>query len=173
MINISNILSSLRGPLAFAFLSSDTTLRCFAIIAAMITDCLDGYFARRFRNSSQLGAVLDPLMDKFFVVFALTVFVLEGQLSPLSMCAMLCRDFAVILFGLYLHVTGDWVRYQFRAIWCGKVTTALQFFVLLALTFHESVPGWFFSLFVVLGAFALIELSVMAKSTKQQVHADQ
>lgn len=163
MINLSNFLSVLRAPLALAFLTDNPTIRCLAIVGAMLTDCLDGYFARRFRNSTQLGAVLDPLMDKFFVVFALTVFIIEGRLSLTSMAALLCRDFAVILFGVYLHITGDWVRYQFRAIWCGKVTTALQFVVLQALTFQQAVPPWSYGVFIVLGVFALVELYLMAK----------
>lgn len=169
MINLSNFLSVLRAPLALAFLTDNPTIRCLAIVGAMLTDCLDGYFARRFRNSTQLGAVLDPLMDKFFVVFAFTVFIMEGSLSLPSMTALLCRDFAVILFGIYLHITGDWVRYQFRAIWCGKVTTALQFVVLLALTFQQTIPPWSYGVFIVLGVFALVELYLMAKpSTAEQ-----
>ncbi len=158
MITLSNILSSLRAPLAFAFLSASPIVRCVAIIMAMVTDFLDGYFARRFRNTSQLGAVLDPLMDKFFVVFILVIFYLEGRMTPLEMVAMLGRDIAVILFGLYLHLTGEYAVYQFRSIWAGKVTTTLQFFVLIALTFGYAVPAWLFAVFAVLGFFALIEL---------------
>lgn len=163
MINFSNILSLLRAPLAFLFLSSQPSARALAIIFAMITDCLDGYFARRFRNSSQLGAVLDPLMDKFFVVFAFIIFILEGKLSLPSFAALLCRDFAIAIFGLYLYVTEQWKYYRFRAIWCGKITTALQFFVLLALTFTYGTPSWFYTIFVVLGLFALAELYFMAR----------
>ncbi len=163
MWNVSNILSALRLPLALAFLSENQTLRCLAIIAAMLTDCLDGYFARRFRNTSQLGAVLDPLTDKFFVVFLFITFILEGSLTPLQMLAMLGRDFAVLTFGIYLYLTGDWERYQFRAIWCGKVTTFFQFLVLMGLTLHYSIPAAIFPFFIMLGFFALIELYLMAR----------
>lgn len=163
MLNVSNILSALRAPLALVFLSENQTLRCIAIILAMATDCLDGYFARRFRHTSQLGAVLDPLMDKFFVVFIFTVFILEGQLTIWQMIAMLGRDFAVIIFGVYLYLTNDWERYQFRSIWSGKVTTFFQFLVLLALTFQFPIPSYAFSVFIVLGFFALIELYLMAR----------
>lgn len=163
MFNVSNVLSALRAPLALAFLSDNPMVRCIAIILAMLTDTLDGYFARRFRNTSQLGAVLDPLMDKFFVVFAFTVFILEGQLTFAQTAAMLCRDLAVVLFGVYLYFAGEWARYQFRSIWCGKVTTAFQFLVLLALTFYYPVPSWAYGVFVILGFFALMELYFMAR----------
>jgi len=163
MFVLINTLSALRFPLAFFFLSSNSELRALAIVLAMLTDFFDGFLARRFRQSSQLGAVLDPLSDKFFVLFALVVFILEGQLTPIQMTALLCRDFAVLLFGLYLYAAGEWAKYQFRAIWCGKVTTTLQFFVMLALTFGVHVPAMTYWVFVLLGFFALIELYLIAR----------
>ncbi len=168
MINVSNLLSLLRAPLAFAFLSENQTLRCVAIILAMLTDCMDGYFARRFRNTSQLGAVLDPLMDKFFVVFLFIVFILEGNLTPLQMAAMLGRDFAVVIFATYLYFAGEWGKYFVRAIWSGKVVTSFQFFVLMALTFHYAIPPYVFVVFVVLGAFALLELYMMDRPSRSR-----
>lgn len=161
-----NILSALRFPLAFFFLSPSAELRAVAIVLAMLTDFFDGFLARRFRHTSQLGAVLDPLSDKFFVLFALIVFILESKLTFIQMAALLCRDFAVLLFGLYLYATGEWAKYQFRAIWCGKVTTTLQFFVMLALTFQVRVPATTYWVFALLGFFALIELYLLARPTE-------
>ena len=48
---------------------------CF-FLAAGLTDCLDGYFARRYNQITMLGKVLDPIADKLFtasVVFCLTM----------------------------------------------------------------------------------------------------
>ena len=39
--------------------------------AAGITDSLDGYFARKYRQTSKLGAFLDPVADKLIVAVAL------------------------------------------------------------------------------------------------------
>ena len=39
----------------------------------MATDSLDGYLARKYHKTSQFGAFLDPLMDKFFVFFAVSI----------------------------------------------------------------------------------------------------
>ncbi len=172
MITISNVLSLLRVPLAFVFLHDSPLYRCIAIVLAMLTDGLDGYFARKYRTTSQLGTILDPLMDKFFVVFALTIFILEGRLLPWQMAALLCRDFAIILFGLYLFFTNRWSEYQFRAIWCGKVTTALQFFVMLALSLNIAIPSYVYAIFVVLGIFALIELYFMTPKLTEESKYD-
>ncbi len=167
MFTVSNFLSLLRAPLAFFFLSSDIYYRIFAIVVAMITDSLDGYYARRFRATSQIGAILDPLMDKFFVLFALSIFIQEEQITPIQVLTFLCRDFSVLLFGIYLAFRGQWHEYQFRSIWCGKITTTLQFFVLISLTFQQPLPNFIFPLFVVLGFFALIELYLIHRDVRQ------
>ena len=80
ILTFSNFLSLLRGPLALLFIYDNPVYRTFAIIVAMATDSLDGYLASRFGKTSQIGAFLDPLMDKFFVFFAVSMFILEGNL---------------------------------------------------------------------------------------------
>src|SRR3989344_5038171 len=135
MRNLSNSLSLLRAPLALFFLFENTTLRLIAILLAMITDSIDGYLARRTQSTTRLGAILDPAMDKFFVLFSLGVLLTEGRLAPWEVCAMLSRDVALCLFGIYLSLSGYWQSYEFRAIRWGKITTALQFLVLIGFTF--------------------------------------
>jgi phosphatidylglycerophosphate synthase len=124
----------------------------------MITDGLDGFLARRYKKTSQLGAFLDPLMDRFFVSFTLIILLLEDQLTLREVTAMLCRDFAVMIFGIYLVIRGKLAKYQFRSIWCGKITTVLQLFVLIALTLHIKLPSYLFASFIILGSLAFIEL---------------
>ncbi len=169
LFNTSNILSALRGPLALIFLWPSPWVRGIVIVLAMVTDCLDGFLARRWHQTSQFGAMLDPLMDKFFVIFLLGVLFSEGDVEASQIAALLCRDFAVVLFGIYLYTVGEWSRYRFRAIWSGKVTTTLQFFVLLALSLSYPIPEYVYPAFVVLGVFALIELYFMAR---QQIGRD-
>ena len=38
---------------------------------AGITDYFDGYFARKYNATSQLGEILDPIADKILILFAL------------------------------------------------------------------------------------------------------
>lgn len=163
ILTLSNFLSLLRGPLAFLFILDNPFYRSFAIVAAMATDTLDGYLARRFRMTSQVGAFLDPLMDKFFVFFAVSMFIMEGNLKPWEALALISRDFAVLFFGLYIALRKSWSNFQFRAIWSGKITTTLQFFVLLGLTFHVVIPFYIFWCFIALGVIALFELYVIEK----------
>lgn len=160
MITIPNVLSLLRIPLALCFLQINPFIRALAVIIAMITDCLDGFIARRFQMGSKVGIFLDPLMDKFFVLFVVGTFIFEGNLGIAEAMALISRDFAVALFGIYLAASGRLWHYQFRSIWCGKATTALQFVVLLLLNFGIMVPMWLYGAFIALGGLAMIELYI-------------
>ncbi len=124
----------------------------------MITDTIDGYLARRSQSVSKFGAILDPTMDKFFVYFAMTVLFLENKMAPWEMAAMLSRDFFLFLYGLIMLATGRWKSVVFRAIRWGKVTTALQFIVLIGLVLGTSFPWYIFASFIVMGWLAFLEL---------------
>lgn len=158
MLTASNSLSFIRAPLAFLFLQENTSLRVIAIILAMITDSIDGYLARRSQSVSRFGAILDPTMDKFFVYFAMIVLFLESKICGLEMVAMLSRDFFLCLYGLLMLVTKRWKTVVFRAIRWGKVTTALQFIVLIGIVLGLSFPWYVFGLFIVMGWLAFLEL---------------
>jgi len=164
MFNLSNSLSLLRAPLAFLFLFDSTTIRLIAILLAMLTDYIDGYLARKWHTTTRFGAVLDPAMDKFFVFFCLGVLMSEHRLLPLQGLMMISRDFALCLFGLYLSLSGLWPSYEFRAIRWGKITTALQFVVLIALSWGFTINGYLHGAFVVFASLALIELFQFKKS---------
>ena len=163
MLNLPNSLSLLRAPLAFLFIIENTAIRITAIILAMVTDCIDGYFARRYHYMSRIGAILDPIMDKVFVYTVLTVLVYESQITPLQIVAILTRDLFLILFILYLLITGGWKKREFKAIRWGKVSTAAQFITLIALTLKIPFPFFFYYAFVLFGFLAFIEMLQVSK----------
>lgn len=165
MLSLSNSLSFLRAPLAFLFLVENTTFRIVAILMAMLTDSIDGYLARKRKSVTRFGAILDPAMDKFFVLFALCVFFTEGKLELWQGCAMISRDFFLCLFGLYLSISGYWQSYKFTAIRWGKVTTALQFIILIGLTLGTAFSNFVFCVFILFGLLAFIELWQIRKAT--------
>lgn len=160
MLTIPNFLSMLRIPLAFVFLQGNPFLRALAIILALVTDGLDGFIARRYKLVNSVGTLLDPLTDKFFVFFALSVLVSEHRLSWEEGCILFCRDLSVMVYGVYLALKKRLVNYQFRSIWCGKITTVLQLFFLLTLTYYTQFkfPSYVYGIFIVLGVLAFVEL---------------
>lgn len=166
MFTVPNVLSLCRIPLAFCFLQESPLIRSLAIILALISDGLDGYLARRYRQESQLGTILDPLTDKFFVLFATIILVGEGRLNLLEVGLLICRDFSVAFFACYLLWKKNLTHYRVRAIWCGKVTTVCQFIVLFCLVYSIPIPVAGFTLFALLGILALLELYLTSASHK-------
>lgn len=153
----------MRAPLALLFIIENATLRTVVLILAMLSDCIDGYLARRYHFTSRFGAVLDPLMDKFFVYVVLTVLLFEGQILPWQVATMLSRDFFLFLFLSYLGISGTWRNLEIKAIRWGKVTTAAQFCVLIAIVLQISFPPELYYLFVLFGCLAFIELMQFKK----------
>ncbi len=158
MLTLSNALTLLRLPAAFLFIVDNVYVRLGAILLAMLSDGLDGYFARKNKTVSQLGAALDPIMDKFFAFFALGILVATYQLSIWAMLAIISRDFFLFLFGVYLTVTKNWDKYEFRSIIWGKVTTAAQLVVLVLIVVKVPLPWYVFVSFIPLGLLTALGL---------------
>jgi len=88
----ANLVSLARVPLAVAFALFDRAgVRVLVLAAAAASDLLDGWLARRL-GPSRLGAVLDPVTDKAFMLTAFSVLALSGALTPLEVVGVLLRD---------------------------------------------------------------------------------
>lgn len=105
----------------------------FALAAA--SDSLDGYFARRRREVTTLGAFLDPLADKLLVSSALLALVQLGKLSAWVAMVIIAREFAVS--GLRMVAAAESVVIS-ASPW-GKIKTAAQMVAIVALIIE---PGW-------------------------------
>ena len=158
MLNPSNSLTILRAPLAFLFLYDSLYVRLGAVVLAMITDIIDGYLARRYKFSSKLGALLDPIMDKFFVFFILAVFYFEKSLSVKEILLMVSRDLFLCFFGFHLLLKKSLKSFNFQSVLSGKLSTALQFAVIIFLTAQVHIPLFVFALFPLLGLLVFTEL---------------
>ncbi len=160
LLTISNVLSLLRAPLALLFLVDNVVVRVVVLAVAALTDYFDGFIARRSGTTTQLGAVLDPVMDKIFMFFVLCVLIVENQLTLGNGLAMITRDFALFGFVAFLLLTGGWRGHQAAAVWWGKVVTAAQYVVLLLIVLGVVIPNPIFWLFILFGLFYLGELIV-------------
>lgn len=88
----ANVVSFSRLPLAMAFAVFPAVgIRLAVLAAAAATDLLDGWLARRV-GPSRLGAWMDPVADKVFMLAAFGMLALSGALSPLEVAGVLLRD---------------------------------------------------------------------------------
>ena len=89
---------------------------------AGITDILDGYFARLYKQESRLGALLDPVADKM-LSGACLILLADSQALPAWICGLLlCRDIAVS--GMRMIALED--GYTIKVSAFGKVKTIFQ-----------------------------------------------
>ena len=71
LINFMTLSRILLAIVIFLLLAIDNYLE-FALVLFMLagfTDYLDGYLARKYSLTSQLGEILDPIADKILVIF--------------------------------------------------------------------------------------------------------
>ena len=63
----------LLGVIIFLLLTRSDSywLALILFFIASITDYFDGYLARKFNSTSEIGEILDPIADKILIVFLL------------------------------------------------------------------------------------------------------
>ncbi|WP_246939743.1 CDP-diacylglycerol--glycerol-3-phosphate 3-phosphatidyltransferase [Bacillus pinisoli] len=107
-------------------------------IIASCTDWIDGYYARKLNQVTNLGKFLDPLADKLLVSAALITLV-ELQLAPAWMViVIISREFAVTGLRLVLAGEGEVVA----ANMLGKIKTWAQIIAVSALLLHNFPFVW-------------------------------
>ncbi len=103
-------------------------------ILAAASDSLDGYFARRRRQITVLGAFLDPLADKLLVSAALLALIELGKLPAWIAMVIIAREFAVS--GLRMVAAAESVIIP-ASKW-GKAKTVSQMAAILAIILEPS-----------------------------------
>jgi CDP-diacylglycerol--glycerol-3-phosphate 3-phosphatidyltransferase len=141
--SIPNIISLSRVGLAVAFvLEHSPTARMWIVLAAGVTDMLDGWLARRAGLTSRFGALIDPFADRVFALVAVATFVYEGSLTTLQYFIMIFRDLMTAVGFLVAKSVPGLRPVEFRARWSGKAVTALQMVTFAAvLKFPQYVPA--------------------------------
>jgi CDP-diacylglycerol--glycerol-3-phosphate 3-phosphatidyltransferase len=91
-------------------------------IAAMATDQIDGWLARRQGRTTPLGSLLDPVADKVLVLSTLIVLIDEGIFPGWMVAAIVARE--LLVSGLRLAAVERGVVIQARDL--GKLKTWSQ-----------------------------------------------
>ena len=138
--SLPNALSFSRLFLAAAFAAvQEREARLALILAASLTDFLDGWFARRSKTISKWGELLDPIADRAFVFTALSVLLFERTITTLQYFVVLSRDLATAIAFVVARSVA-WLRpVSFRARGAGKVVTALQLITLIIALSHPEL----------------------------------
>lgn len=105
MFNISNLLSFLRIflaiPIYYLLATEQNMIALMVISAAFVTDFLDGYFARRLNQITEMGKVLDPFADKACTTAGFIALYLYQDFPLWLALVIILRDLIILLASLY------------------------------------------------------------------------
>jgi CDP-diacylglycerol--glycerol-3-phosphate 3-phosphatidyltransferase len=147
-MNLPNSLTLVRiflVPLVVVvLLTRPTEIQTWAIwgvslfLGAALTDLLDGYLARRRRQVTTLGRLLDPIADKLLISSAL-VSLVQLELAPAWMVVIIIgREFAVS--GLRSIAASEGFTIDVSTLGKGKMV--LQVAAVVGLILGRAHPGW-------------------------------
>lgn len=125
------LLTEFEGRRIFGVTKELVAAAIFAI--ASITDWLDGYLARRRRQVTWLGQVLDPIADKLLTSAAFISLVQLGVAPAWMVALIIGREFAVTGLRSLAHARG----FTIPASRLGKIKMSLQVATILLL-----IVGW-------------------------------
>ncbi|HSF33921.1 MAG TPA: CDP-alcohol phosphatidyltransferase family protein [Candidatus Tectomicrobia bacterium] len=136
LANQLTVLRILLIPVFVLLLVYDARIAALIVfLLTCISDCLDGYIARTWRQQTTLGTFLDPIADKLLMVttFA-TLALLQALPLPLTVL-LICRDVILsLVIGIVWFRTGRRLpgpTLLGRAAMFGQMTT-----VVLGLVFY-------------------------------------
>ncbi len=137
LMNLPNILTILRVVsvpfFIWLLLREDFVSRVIAFalfVFASVTDLIDGYLARKWKQETELGKFLDPLADKMLVLGAFITFL--GMSSQVELWMVLCivgRDMLITVMRWLAIREGK----SLRTSVFGKIKTSFQMFAIITI----------------------------------------
>lgn len=163
--NIITILRILLIPVyLFFFYSSLENNVLFAgiiFILAGISDVLDGYIARKYDLTSDLGALLDPVADKLMTFAILISFTTKGIIPPWILMAIGIKELMMILGGAILYLFKE--KQVLPSNQFGKVATLSFYAATLSIVFKlaDVISTTLFALTVALNIIAFVNYLII------------
>lgn len=148
--SLPNLLTLLRIVLIPVFIivfylpfSSSHGVAAIIFALASFTDWLDGYLARRLKQTSPFGAFLDPVADKLLVASSLLMLVGSHDLSYITIPAIVIVGREIVISALREWMAEVGSRASVAVGYVGKIKTAMQMLaIILLIAFHPNESFW-------------------------------
>jgi CDP-diacylglycerol--glycerol-3-phosphate 3-phosphatidyltransferase len=128
-LTVSNLLSISRVlfvlPSSYLILADAQLYRweiVSLILLAAITDYLDGFFARKFKQVTEAGKILDPVADKIAIAILCIALVLAEKLSIWFCAIVILRDLAIMIGSVHIMKIK---KVTTQSNWIGKWTVTI------------------------------------------------
>jgi CDP-diacylglycerol--glycerol-3-phosphate 3-phosphatidyltransferase len=144
MLNLPNLLSIFRillvPPLVVVLLTKFEDKEWWGLglfLLAAVMDFFDGYVARRQRQVTRLGTLLDPAADKILISAAFISLVQMGETPAWMVVIIIAREFAISALRSFAAAENKVIPAGFS----GKLKTVVQIVAVAALIIHNQLPG--------------------------------
>tara|TARA_B100001059_G_C17814105_1_gene574055 strand:- start:978 stop:1529 length:552 start_codon:yes stop_codon:yes gene_type:complete len=148
-IFIPNLLSIVRIGLVYPILNNiylnNFQISIVFFVIAAITDALDGFLARKMDWQTDLGAILDPIADKFLLSGTIFILWLNQYISFYIFIIFIGRDVAILL-GAAIQMTLNELDTPMPNL-LGKLTTSLQI-IYIAVVFLKEIFNLSFGIYI-------------------------
>ncbi len=140
VLSAPGLLSLSRLPLAalFPFVFRSSGAAVAVLLAAAVTDVLDGWLARRLRQETATGAVLDGFMDKLLALVVLFTLVFGRELSVRDALVLSTREVCealIVVCTLALRPRRAASLHPANTL--GKLATTLEFMTVLVVVLRS------------------------------------
>ncbi len=129
--NLLTILRIVLTPVFAICLINHAYKNAFWIfVVAGVSDGLDGFIARVFRQKSELGAYLDPIADKLLISTAFIILATVQFIPSWLTVIVIARDILIIFGIALLFITNHNV--EIKPSFLSKITTVAQLLTVFA-----------------------------------------
>lgn len=137
---IPNLLTLLRislVPVLILLLNNHAyNMALWVFVLAGLTDGLDGFIAKRYGYLTQLGAVLDPLADKFLLLSSFVMLTIAGDLPFWLLIVAAFRELIIITGVMLLTILYD--HFEMKPIISSKINTFMQIMLVVLVLVEKS-----------------------------------
>ena len=143
LINFLTFSRILIAVIIFIFLAIDKyyLLALFLFLIAGLSDYLDGFFARKYNASSQIGEILDPLADKILIIFLFFGLAINLSSFLIGFAGSLIITREIWISSLRDYNSRNNNVNATKVIYIAKIKTSMQLFTILiylaGLTFNK------------------------------------
>ena len=109
---------------AILVIGQDYRAALLVLVAAAVSDVLDGTLARRLKQESALGMALDPIADKILLTTAYVTLAYRAVLPWWLAILVLSRDVVILVTALLIILVAGYR--PFRPTVLGKASTVVQ-----------------------------------------------
>ena len=128
LANVISVVRLMSIPVFLVLVINDQLLTAFILlVAAVLTDFVDGMIARAMNQITRLGQFLDPFADRLFIAATVIALAIQDVVPWWFVAAVMLRDALLGVGGLVMS------RYGAATLpvkWWGKVATFGMLFVL-------------------------------------------